>query len=144
MVRSRIDEVLPDVLRELGIDPFPCEKREYQLTASNDGEFFKIHVDRSAAGLPAHHRTLTYVYYFYREPKAFTGGDLRVYDTILVGNNRIAALNVQTVMPLQNRIIFFSSLLLHEVQTVYCPSQDFADSRFTFNGWLHRPSDQNE
>jgi Rps23 Pro-64 3,4-dihydroxylase Tpa1-like proline 4-hydroxylase len=27
---------------------------------------------------------------------------------------------------------------MHEVTAVQVPSQDFADSRFTVNGWIHR------
>ena len=137
MIKSRIDTVLPDVLYELGMDSFPSNKGEYQLTASNDGEFFRVHSDRGSGSFYTEHRVLTYVYYFYHEPKAFTGGDLRVYDTIAVDGHQIAALKFKTVKPLQNRIVFFPSILQHEVQRVDCPSQQFADSRFTFNGWLH-------
>jgi SM-20-related protein len=45
MISRRINEVLPDVLSKLGIEPFFIERREFQLTASNDGEFFKMHID---------------------------------------------------------------------------------------------------
>jgi Rps23 Pro-64 3,4-dihydroxylase Tpa1-like proline 4-hydroxylase len=39
---------------------------------------------------------------------------------------------------MQNQIVFFPSETLHEVLPVECPSGEFADSRFTVNGWLHR------
>ena len=32
----------------------------------------------------------------------------------------------------------FHSPTLHEVQLVHCPSRDFADGRFTVNGWFRR------
>jgi Rps23 Pro-64 3,4-dihydroxylase Tpa1-like proline 4-hydroxylase len=44
----------------------------------------------------------------------------------------------RAVVPEQNQIVFFRSELLHEITPVVCPSQAFADSRFTVNGWLHR------
>lgn len=33
-------------------------------------------------------------------------------------------------------IIFFLSRYMHEVLPVKCPSRNFADSRFTINGWI--------
>jgi SM-20-related protein len=44
----------------------------------------------------------------------------------------------RAVVPEQNQIVFFRSELLHEITPVVCPSQAFADSRFTVNGWLQR------
>ncbi|HEY2383822.1 MAG TPA: proline hydroxylase, partial [Terriglobia bacterium] len=35
-------------------------------------------------------------------------------------------------------IVFFPCEQLHEITSVKCPSQLFADSRFTLNGWLRR------
>lgn len=142
LVVRQVHEVLPRILQELRIAPFPIKRTETQLTASNDGEFFKIHSDTGFG--ETHTRSITYVYYLYREPKPFTGGELRVYDTILVDNCKTATLSFQTVVPRQNQIVFFSSCLQHEVLPVYCPSRQFADSRFTVNGWLHRyPEEDN-
>jgi len=39
---------------------------------------------------------------------------------------------------MQNSIVFFPSNYLHEVLPTRCPSGEFADSRLTYNGWLHR------
>jgi SM-20-related protein len=35
-------------------------------------------------------------------------------------------------------LVVFPSRYLHEVLPVSCPSQTFADSRFTINGWVRR------
>ncbi|MBE9012911.1 2OG-Fe(II) oxygenase, partial [Pseudanabaenaceae cyanobacterium LEGE 13415] len=44
----------------------------------------------------------------------------------------------QEIQPINNSIIFFPSHFLHEVLPVSCPSRQFADSRFTLNGWIRR------
>jgi SM-20-related protein len=85
-------------------------------------------------------RELTFVYYFYREPKAFLGGELVIYDSKIENNYYIKADSFQTVEPLNNSIVFFPSHYMHEVLPIQCPSQAFADSRFTINGWIRRAS----
>ena len=54
-----------------------------QLTAHNDGCYYKIHND--AGSEKTANREISYVYYFYQEPKAFSGGELKIYDTELKG-----------------------------------------------------------
>ena len=125
---NRLMTFLPHVRARLGLDEFAVTDIEIQLTATNDGEFFRVHSDNRSDAVSS--RALTFVYYFYREPKAFVGGELRVYANG-GGAYRVA-------YPLQNQIVFFPSETLHEVLPVECPSGDFADSRFTVNGWLHR------
>lgn len=132
---DRIKAVLPWVFQRLRWPPFRVAQVEAQLTASNDGEFFKAHNDNTAEDLRS--RELTFVYYFYREPKAFSGGELRLYDTYVEGRHYVAGESCQILSPLQNRIVFFPSCLVHEVLPIICPSRLFADSRFTVNGWLH-------
>ncbi len=133
---ERIYAHLPRVLGQLGIPELEVAEVETQLTATNDGEFFRAHNDNRADQVNS--RALTFVYYFHREPKAFVGGELRVFSAqeneteSLAGPYRIA-------YPFQNQIAFFPSGALHEILPVECPSGDFADSRFTVNGWLLRP-----
>lgn len=83
-------------------------------------------------------RELTYVYYFYREPKPFSGGELLLYDSKIENNYYVQADSFKTVEPRNNSIVFFPSRYLHEVKLVSCPSKAFADSRFTINGWIRR------
>lgn len=136
LITNHVLKALPDVLDQLGMSSFPIGRIEAQLTASNDGDFFTLHPDSGHKS--TENRRLTFVYYFNTEPKAFTGGELQVHDTILVENMPLAAAAFQTVEPRQNQIVFFPSFLMHEVLPVHCPSRSFADSRFTFNGWLHQ------
>jgi SM-20-related protein len=135
VVVERIKAVLPWVFQRLHWPPFRVTQIEAQLTASNNGEFFKAHNDNAAEELRS--RELTFVYYFYREPKAFTGGELRLYDTDIEGGHYVAGSSSQTISPEQNRVVFFPSCLVHEVLPIACPSGLFGDSRFTVNGWLH-------
>ncbi len=133
---DRIAGYLPQILARLHLPPFPVSRFEIQLTAINDGQFFKVHKDDDSASVRS--RAITFVYYFYREPKAFKGGALRLYDAQLDRYGNVSAGSHQTVHPMQNQIVFFPSDCLHEVLPVGCPSRDYADSRFTVNGWVHR------
>ncbi len=132
---TRVESIAPYVLDQLNVAQFPFWV-ESQLTASNDGDFFKIHKDNYSPELLT--RELTYVYYFYREPKAFTGGELQLYDDQVESNFYVPANTYKIIQPLNNSIIFFLSHHWHEVLPVSCPSQAFGDSRFTINGWIRR------
>jgi hypothetical protein len=54
-------------------------KLETQLTSHNDGGYYRIHNDNGSPSTAT--RVLTYVYYFHRQPVAFKGGQLRLYDS---------------------------------------------------------------
>ncbi|MGD1703328.1 2OG-Fe(II) oxygenase [Dapis sp. BLCC M229] len=136
LIVKRIKEIFPDVLNKLSIPAFSIAEIESQLTAHNDNNFYKIHNDNGSPDTAT--RVLTYVYYFYREPKAFTGGDLIIYDSQIQGKHYVKAETFKTIEPTNNSIVFFLSRYMHEVLPVACPSQAFADSRFTINGWIRR------
>jgi Rps23 Pro-64 3,4-dihydroxylase Tpa1-like proline 4-hydroxylase len=124
------------VLQRLGRGMFEITRAEAQITASNDGDFFRHHSDNGQGEIAT--RELTFVYFFHREPKAFAGGNLRIYDTHFANGEYVSSGEYKTVVPEQNQIVFFASSLLHEITQVECPSRAFADSRFTLNGWFHR------
>jgi SM-20-related protein len=136
LLANRIGAFFPVVLEKLGWPPFQVGHIETQLTASNHEEFFKTHSDNGNVAVQT--RKLTFVYFFHSEPKAFSGGDLIVYDTVVKDGCHAAVGPFQVIHPRQNQIVFFPSYCLHEVKTIGCPSRDFADSRFTLNGWLHQ------
>jgi Rps23 Pro-64 3,4-dihydroxylase Tpa1-like proline 4-hydroxylase len=131
---ERIKTVLPQVLQKLGMEEFSIAGVEAQITASNDGDFFRFHSDNGSDRVAARH--LTFVYFFQREPRRFEGGELLIYDARLEGDNYASEGSYQTIIPQQNQIVFFPCELLHEITPVKCPSGQFADSRFTLNGWL--------
>lgn len=133
---NRVRAILPDVLIKLGIPSFEISIIEAQLTAHNDGNYYRIHNDNSSPETAP--RQLTYVYYFYQEPKAFSGGELLIYDTKVQNNRHFKTESFKTVEPRNNSIVFFPSHYMHEVLPVSCPSKAFTDSRFTINGWVRR------
>lgn len=117
--------------------PFTVGRVECQVTASTDGSYFRPHTDAGKGAIDAT-RKLTYVYYFNREPKGFTGGELRVYNDELRNGKFSSTDTFQLVEPRNNSIVFFNAAIMHEVRPVQVASKAFADSRFTVNGWIHR------
>ncbi len=136
IILDRIRGVLPRVLDQLGIEPFPVTQVEAQITASNDGDFFRAHSDDSEEIIAS--RRITFVYFFHSEPRSFEGGELRLHDSHGKGRLQVSSGAYQTVVPQQNQIVFFPCSVLHEITPVECRSRAFADSRFTLNGWLHK------
>lgn len=138
-MKHRILETLPQVLSQLNHPPFTVTEVEMQLTAHHNGGYYKIHNDSSSAKTKT--RTITYVYYFHDQPKAFTGGQLRLYETELRHGVAYNKETFKTIEPLNNSIVFFESRCQHEVMPVSCDSPHFKDGRFTLNGWLRRAAD---
>ena len=136
LIINRIKAILPDVLRKLNLSSFSVGDIEAQLTMHNDNNYYKLHNDSGSPDTAT--RFFTYVYYFNREPKAFSGGELQIYDSKIENNFYVAAETFRTVEPRNNSIVFFLSRYMHEVLPVSCPSKAFADSRFTINGWVRR------
>ena len=126
LVTDRVRHFLDYTLQRLAHAPFPVLDIDAGLAASNDGDFFGPHRDVDAANST---REISYVYYFHREPKAFSGGELRIYEE--------GSWNHDVIVPGQNFVVFFPAAAIHEVSVVHCPSRDFADSRFALNGWIH-------
>jgi len=136
VILDRIEGVLPQVLEQLGIEEFPVTRVETQITASNDGDFFRAHSDDAQASIAS--RRLTFVYFFHREPRQFEGGELRIHNSGGRDNLNSSAGSYQSIAPQQNQIVFFPCSMMHEITPVNCPSRAFAHSRFTLNGWLHQ------
>lgn len=141
LLRQKLLKTLPDILQKLNHPDFEVSQVEMQLTAHNDGCFYKIHNDSGSEKTAT--RTITYVYYFHQEPKKFSGGELRLYETELKAGVATTNGQYKTIEPKNNSIVFFDSRCKHEVMPVKCPSQKFEDSRFTLNGWLRR-ADEND
>jgi Rps23 Pro-64 3,4-dihydroxylase Tpa1-like proline 4-hydroxylase len=136
LILERIKTVLPSVLRKLNMEECPITRTEVQVTASNDGDSFAVHTDDGHEEVAS--RYLTFVYFFHREPKQFTGGELRIHDSRLRGKQYVSEGSYRTVVPGENQIVFFPCSMVHEITPVRCSSKAFADSRFTLNGWIHR------
>lgn len=131
---EKVKPVVPALLENWNIQPFLISQVEIQLTAHNDGNYYKIHNDNGSEEVA--NRIISYVYYFNREPKNFSGGALRIYDLNSENGLYVQAESYQDIQPINNSIVFFPSHFLHEVLPVTCRSRNFADSRFTLNGWI--------
>ncbi len=127
LFEDRIRACLGFVLERLAHETFPILGVDAEISANNDGDFFGPHRDAHQS-TPT--REISYVYYFHREPKAFAGGQLLIYEP--------DSWEHDVIVPAQNSLVFFSAEAVHEVTVVTCPSHAFADSRFALNGWIHR------
>lgn len=133
LLRHRVKMLGPKVAAQLGLD-LPDGDLEIQLTTHNDGHYYRVHNDSSGEGF--RHRIISFVYYFHRTPKNFSGGELRLYDRDIKDGLLRPASTYKDIQPLDNSLVFFDSRDMHEVMPVSCPSKAFADGRFTINGWL--------
>jgi Rps23 Pro-64 3,4-dihydroxylase Tpa1-like proline 4-hydroxylase len=113
---------------------FPLGRIEIQMTASGDGDYFRMHRD----GDDTSTRALSFVYFFHREPRRFSGGELRIFDSELVEDQPVPTDRSQILSPRQDVLVLFPSNNEHELLPVRVPSNSFGDSRFTVNGWIHR------
>lgn len=133
-VRARI----PELIAALGVNPFELSGLELEIVATGPGGFYRRHVDlitgedRKTRDTD---RVLSLVYYLHREPKPFSGGELKVYPMWSAGDT----LAPETVTPQHDMAVAFSSWAPHEILEVTGSSQLFADSRFTVNCWVLRP-----
>ena len=120
----------------VGMTPFELAEIEIRLAAHTHGDFFSPHRDTMTGADREHQRydrMITAVYYFHRQPKGFTGGELLIHG--------FSAEPPLAVDPRSNRLVAFPSMLLHEVTPVAVPGGTFADSRFSVSCWFdrHRP-----
>ena len=118
----------PGLRAELGMGPYGLHDLELQLAAHNDGALFCRHGDTYKGW--GTDRVISAVYYFHRQPCAFSGGALRLYP--LTGEGYVE------IEPVHNRLVAFPSFVEHEVIPVSCPSGLFMDSRFAVNCWFRR------
>jgi Rps23 Pro-64 3,4-dihydroxylase Tpa1-like proline 4-hydroxylase len=133
---ERIRLCTPDLCAMLGIAAFDSMTLETELVAYGDGAYFRRHRDVAPGMGPVGNqnaRVISTVYYFHAEPKAFTGGALRLF---AVGADGGLGASVD-IAPTQNRLVAFPSDTVHEVLPVSCPSGSFRHSRFAINCWIH-------
>lgn len=129
----KLRSVLPHVLARLRMEGLHRFSVEMSIVGHLEGGFYKVHRDREEKRHSL--RKLSYVYYLYRAPRWFAGGDLLLYDTNVEadGNSSVVFSRIE---PLANSLVFFPSDAFHEVTPVACTTQDFRDGRFTVNGWI--------
>lgn len=141
-LRQRFAKSLPTLMARIGaVGPQPS-KIELQLAAYGDGAFYRPHTDIPIGDVrkerkPEKDRVISAVLYFHAEPKAFSGGELRLFRLGAEPANDSSDSFVE-LEPLHNSLVIFHSWMTHEVRPVRCPSRKFADSRFSVNCWFRR------
>lgn len=132
---AKFTAVLDMAVSALGLTPFEIADLSVELVAHGDGDFYQRHIDtftgdhRSTVD-----RVLTAVYYFYAEPKAFEGGELRLFSLLSVEKGG----TYTDLMPLNDSLLLFPAWVPHEVRPVSCPGGSFMQSRFAINCWYNR------
>ena len=137
VVDKRIQQVIPDLAHDLRLSKFETGVIDLQMVSHGDGGFYTRHIDtftgkdRPAKG----DRVISCVYYFFREPKAFSGGELRLHPL----RTKSAPEPEKVDLPITNdTLIAFSSWLPHEVRRVSNATREFANSRFSINCWIQQ------
>jgi SM-20-related protein len=138
--------VLPVLMQQTGIKGPEPRSIELELAAHGDGAHYGAHLDipvgegrRSIGARPGEDRVLSAVYYFYNEPKGFSGGALRLYRfNAKPAEGPAADSEYIDIQPLNNSLVAFPSWATHEVRRVSCPSGAFRDYRFALNCWYCR------
>jgi len=128
---GRLRALAPSIVEDIGMSPFAVHKVEVELAAHGDGAFYKRHIDIHTGASATSQRVLSAVYYFHQQPKAFSGGALRLH---AIGGSG-AFVDIE---PVHNSLLVFPSWAPHEVMPISCPSGRFIDSRFAVNCWLRR------
>lgn len=134
---ERLVAALPEIFARVGMKPFPVSEIQLDLAASGAGGHIAAHRDTSAVADPAGDKMLSAVYYFFREPKSFSGGMLRLHR---LGGGEAAGDHLD-IEPEQNMLAAFPSFVSHELTPVRCPSGRFPDFRFAINCWFLRKRD---
>jgi hypothetical protein len=133
----RVRELVPELCERLEVPPFAVGQIEAQITVHNDGDYYRVHTDNGTAETRT--REISYVYYFHRQPKQFTGGELALFDAGQDGQGGTVPLGSPVVVePADNSLVAFPSSCMHEVRPVEMPSHALEDGRFTVNGWVRR------
>lgn len=123
-IAKRFEEIFECLKTRAPSDP----KFEFQAVAHQDGDYYRVHID-TAMRKKGKRRLISCVYYLHSDPKAFSGGQLRLYSI----NGKMHV----DIEPQNNRIVFFPSFYPHEVLPIRVGSKSFADSRFSITGWIN-------
>ena len=122
---NRVQAAIPFVLSQLDISSFPLGAITASLLPSS------ITNDQ---GQMTNDSVISFVYYFYREPKSFNGGELRIYDSQVVNNQCVVADSYHVVEPRGNRAVFFFSSYDYMMQAIEAPDENLINTCFVING----------
>jgi tetratricopeptide (TPR) repeat protein len=134
-------EILPTCLARLHVSSFEIDECEVKVRAYLDGHFFQIHMDCPREPKSISNRKVSYIYFFHKMPRAYTGGDVVLFDSDPdIDHARYTTAGFTRVVPEDNSLVLFPSAYWHSVVPVSCPSKQYADSRFVINGHVKAPA----
>jgi Rps23 Pro-64 3,4-dihydroxylase Tpa1-like proline 4-hydroxylase len=134
LVRNALMPHVASSIVAFGLPRLPQIRLETYLNAYPDGTFYRQHTDHADNLIRT--RVLSFVYFLFRRPAGFTGGELVLYDVCRnLMEHRLEQAAV--IAPVHNAVALFPSYVPHEVLTVRSPSAAFADCRFAVTGWVH-------
>ena len=139
-LRDSLVSHLEQALKEASIlldRPVPQGKEWVtSLSVTLDGHFGRAHTDEGAG-------SISFAYYFHKEPKRFTGGDLLLYDT----QREHRAFNPTRFTRICNQdnfLVMFASDYFHAITPVVSRSGDWSAGRFAFAGHIPQNDEQRE
>ena len=134
-IAPKIRSLVPEILARLRMDGIGRYRIELGMRVYLDGGFYTPHCDDRTQSKSR--RKLSFVYFFHREPRRFSGGDLLLYDTS-ADTGACSSKGFSRFVPLRNSIVFFPSGCWHQVTPVQCGTDDFGDGRWVVNGHVWR------
>ena len=140
-LHDKIDTLFKDVSFQetLSSAPYPIHlfdksnHHETQVSRYGDeGQFYKYHIDSSSND----ERQVSMVYYFYKEPKKYKGGDIQFTNSPIQNGKPIDKnADIITLTPENNMAIIFGARTPHTVLPTTSP-KTFNKGRFSMNCWI--------
>lgn len=135
LVGARVGPLLREAWAGWGYEPFEQGAVQMNIAGHADGGFFKAHADRGPEGHMSWYRRATFLYYFHKRPRRFTGGDLLLIDTDLATQSH--GPSYTRITPDDGRLLLFPSDFYHQVTPVAMESDDIEDARLAITGWIY-------
>lgn len=135
--QKQIEKDYANVAKRFGISAFSPSRIEYKITNHSDNHFFNVHRDDGFPGNQSDQRVISFVFYFYLNPKHFTGGDLLFFDTDS-SESRYRNYLFTRILCERNCLTYFPSKYFHCVDVVNQKSDNFLNGRFAVTGHIRR------
>jgi len=109
---------------------------DIQISRYGDGgQHYDWHIDHMGGDSS---RLLTFVYYFFKEPKKFKGGEVEFTDGLIANGkllNQTPEPKIITLQPKNDMLVMFGAKTPHRVKKTIS-SKTFSDGRFSVNMWI--------
>lgn len=123
----------------LSSSPYPLadfgmtNRHETQVSRyGSDNQHYGFHVDQ----LGNKNRFITLVYYFYKKPKKWTGGEIQLTNSPIINGEPLEKdPEILTIIPENNTAIIFAGNVAHRVLDTKSP-KDWDSGRFSANIWI--------